>query len=381
MIESISFNGETSQSTNVMSPLGVKRISEVFDNHIQDGINHGDQMVVMRNGQLILERCGGYADTKKKHLVSPEIRFLAFSISKSFISACVFKLVEDDLVDLDGSVAEYWPEFGSQGKETITVRQVLLHQAGLPRRGFLDQIINLSNWEKLTSNLANQKLEYLPGSKTTYHALNFGFILGEVIRRVSGMPVDEYLQKEFLLPLGMVNTSLKTTDYGSNSYARLYSGTLGHQFVAWLFNSPNVRAAVIPAASLHSTAHEIAIFFQMLLNEGQYDGIRFLKPETVRLATSLGFEGFDEALRRTTRWGYGFYLGGDHTLNPDLPDGMGKGSTIDTFGHYGQRTSIAYADKNAGLVVVFLCNQFLSSCDYKNRLREISDAVWDAIED
>ena len=381
MIESISLNSEVSQSINGISPIGIKRISEAFDNQIQDGTNPGAQLVVMRNGELILELCGGYADTKKKHVVSPEIRFLAFSISKSFISACVFKLVEQDLIDLDGSVAEYWPEFGSQGKETITVRQVLLHQAGLPRRGFLDQIINLSNWEKLTDNLTKMKLEYIPGSKTAYHALNFGFILGEVIRRVSGLPVEEYLQKEFLTPLGMVNTSLKTTDYGSNSYARLYSGTFDHQFVALLFNSPNVRAAVIPAASLHSTAREIAIFFQMLLNEGQYDGIRYLQPETVRLATSLGFEGFDEALRRTTRWGYGFYLGGDHTLNPDLPDGMGKGSTIDTFGHYGQRTSVAYADKSTGLVVVFLCNQFLSSYDYKNRLREISDAVWDAIED
>ena len=381
MIESISLNSEVSQSINGISPIGIKRISEAFDNQIQDGTNPGAQLVVMRNGELILELCGGYADTKKKHVVSPEIRFLAFSISKSFISACVFKLVEQDLIDLDGSVAEYWPEFGSQGKETITVRQVLLHQAGLPRRGFLDQIINLSNWEKLTDNLAKMKLEYIPGSKTAYHALNFGFILGEVIRRVSGFPVEEYLQQEFLTPLEMVNTSLKTTDYGSNSYARLYSGTFDHQFVALLFNSPNVRAAVIPAASLHSTAREIAIFFQMLLNEGQYDGIRYLQPETVRLATSLGFEGFDEALRRTTRWGYGFYLGGDHTLNPDLPDGMGKGSTIDTFGHYGQRTSVAYADKSTGLVVVFLCNQFLSSYDYKNRLREISDAVWDAIED
>lgn len=381
MIESISLNSEVSQSINGISPIGIKRISEAFDNQIQDGTNPGAQLVVMRNGELILELCGGYADTKKKHVVSPEIRFLAFSISKSFISACVFKLVEQDLIDLDGSVAEYWPEFGSQGKETITVRQVLLHQAGLPRRGFLDQIINLSNWEKLTDNLAKMKLEYIPGSKTAYHALNFGFILGEVIRRVSGLPVEEYLQQEFLTPLGMVNTSLKSTDYGSNSYARLYSGTFDHQFVALLFNSPNVRAAVIPAASLHSTAREIAIFFQMLLNEGQYDGIRYLQPETVRLATSLGFEGFDEALRRTTRWGYGFYLGGDHTLNPDLPDGMGKGSTIDTFGHYGQRTSVAYADKSTGLVVVFLCNQFLSSYDYKNRLREISDAVWDAIED
>ncbi len=381
MSKSIKPIGESSESINGMSRKGVKRISEIFDNQIQEGIGPGAQLIVMKDGQIILDRYGGYADTKKKHLVSKDTRFLAFSISKSFISACVFKLVEDDRIDLDGHVADYWPEFGCQGKENITIRQVLLHQAGLPKRGMLDQILNLSNWEKLTENLAKKKVEYLPGSKTSYHALNFGFILGEVIRRVSRMPVDKYLHKEYLAPLGMVNTSLKTTDFANNSCARLYSGTLDHQFVAWLFNSPNVREAVIPAASLHSTAREIAVFFQMLLNEGQYNGIRFLQPVTVRLATSLGFEGFDEALKKTTRWGYGFYLGGDHTLNPNLPDGMGKGSTIDTFGHYAQRTSIAYADKRAGLVVVFLCNQFLSSYDYKNRLREISDAVWDAIED
>ena len=381
MSNSIKPIGESSESINGMSRKGVKRISEVFDKQIQQGIGPGAQLIVMKDGQIILDRYGGYADTKKKHLVSPNTRFLAFSISKSFISACVFKLVEDDRIDLDGHVADYWPEFGCQGKENITIRQVLLHQAGLPKRGMLDQILNLSNWEKLTENLAKKKVEYLPGSKTSYHALNFGFILGEVIRRVTRMPVDEYLQKEFLAPLGMVYTSLKTTDFANNSCARLYSGTLGHQFVAWLFNTPNVRAAVIPAASLHSTAREIAIFFQMLLNEGQYNGIRFLKPETVRLATSLGYEGFDEALKKRTRWGYGFYLGGDHTLNPNLPDGMGKGSTIDTFGHYAQRTSIAYADKRVGLIVVFLCNQFLSSYGYKNRLRKISDAVWDAIED
>jgi CubicO group peptidase (beta-lactamase class C family) len=137
---------------------------------------------------------------------------------------------------------------------------------------------------------------------------------------------------------------------------------------------------VIPAASLHSNARDLAEFFQMLLNEGGYAGQRYLEPETVQLATSLGYEGFDESIKKVTRWGYGFSIGGEHALNPDLPDGMGYGSSLDTFGHFGQRTSMAWADKRTGLVVVFLCNRFLSSLDYKNRLREISDTVWDLVE-
>jgi CubicO group peptidase (beta-lactamase class C family) len=364
-----------------MSLDKVNNISEVFDSYIQNGVNIGAQLVVMKHGQIILERYGGYADIRKKYLVSPKTRFLTFSISKSFISACVFKLIEDNLVDLQGSVADYWPEFGTRGKDSIKVRHVLLHQAGLPKRGMISQFLHLSNWERLTKNLANMELEYKPGEKTAYHTFNYGYILGELIRKVTGLPVEAYLQREFLDPLGLVNTSLKASGRAEKSYARLYSGTFGYQFIALLFNSPVVREAVIPAASLQSTAFDLAIFFQMLLNEGNFGGHQFLRPETVQLATSLGYEGFDQGLGRITRWGYGFFLGGVHTLDPYYPDGMGKGSTLDTFGHYGTRTSVAYADNRTGMVVVFLCNQFLSSIEYKERLRKISDAVWDTVGD
>ena len=98
----------------------------------------------------------------------------------------------------------------------------------------------------------------------------------------------------------------------------------------------------------------------MFLNEGFYAGKKYLQPESINLATSLAYEGIDESLGRTTRWGYGFHIGGDHKLNPTLPDGMGYRSSVNTFGHFGQRTSMAWADKSTRLVVVFLCNRFLS---------------------
>jgi CubicO group peptidase (beta-lactamase class C family) len=376
----ITFDGEITRSVPGLAPTRVTRISTIFDRQIQSGLHPGAQLVVILNGQIVLDRWGGYTDSSKKHRVSPGTRFLAFSIAKPFTSMCIFKLIEQNKIDLTTPVAEYWPEFGTQGKEKITIKQVLLHQAGIPRRGMLNQITHISDWERISENLASQRLEYLPGRKTAYHTLNFGFILGEVIRRVSGMDVDEYLHKEFLGELGLVETRMKGVDRGHNSYAQLTSGTLDHRFIAWMFNLSSYRKALSPASSLQTTARELAVFFQMLLNEGLYAGVNFLQPESVRLATSLGFEGFDQSLRRTTRWGYGFYLGGDHELNPHLPDGMGKGSSSDTFGHYGQRTSMALADKKTGLVVVFLCNRFLSFFDYKNRLREITDAVWDALE-
>lgn len=378
--EPIIFNNGITDSKTGISTDGFDYVSEVFDRQLQEGLHPGAQLVVLNNGRVVLDRYGGYTGTSMEYQVTPDTRFLTFSLTKVFTSVCVFKLVDEKLVDLDTPVGYYWPEFSCQGKEGITIKQVMLHQAGLPNRRLVNQIINISDWEKLTLDLARQKPQYDPGSKTAYHFLNFGYILGEVIRRVSGVPVDVYLENEFLVPLGLGNTSMRVSEFGSKSYARLCSGTFAYQLVAGVFNLTSVRSAVIPSASLHSTARELAMFFQMLLNDGKYAGKRYLKQETVCLATSLGYEGFDDSLGRNTRWGYGFFLGGDHTLHPELPDGMGKGSSVDTFGHYGQRTSMVWADKRTSTVVVFLCNRFLSSFDYKVRLQEISDAVWDAVE-
>lgn len=377
----IKFDDAVPRLVNGISTEGVRNICAVFDRQISDGLHPGAQLVVLLNGQVVVDRCGGFADLRSNNAITHDSPFIAFSITKPITSACVFKLIEKGQIELDKPVVDYWPEYGTNGKEKTTIRQVLLHQAGLPRKGILFQIRNVSDWEKVTENIANQKCNYSPGSKTAYHSLNFGYILGEVVRRVSGQHIEDFLKTEFLIPMGLTHTELKINNYRDKSYPRLYSGTLGHQFVAWLFNSPKVRQAVIPAGSLHGTARDLAVIFQLFLNGGIYAGKRFLQPETINLATSLGYEGIDESLGRTTRWGYGFHLGGDHELNPDLPDGMGYRSSVDTFGHFGQRTSMAWADKRAGLVVVFLCNRFLSSIDYKYRLQEISNAVWDALDE
>jgi CubicO group peptidase (beta-lactamase class C family) len=296
-------------------------------------------------------------------------------------SACIFRLIDQGLIELDSPVGNYWREFSCNGKEEITIRDVLLHQSGLPKRGLVNQIMNISNLEKISGELAAQKPEYQPGTKTAYQYLNFGFILGEVVNRVSGLRVDDYLETEFLNPMKISNTCMSVLEPEVELCAQLSSGTLDHQLVASIFNLSKVRQAVIPAASVHSTARELGIFFQMLLNGGKYAGKRYLEAETVQFATSLGYEGYDESINRVTRWGYGFSLGGEHIINPDIPDGMGYGSSLDTFGHFGQRTSMVWADKRTSLVVVFLCNRFLSSTDYKIRLKEISDVVWDVVRD
>ena len=232
----------------------------------------------------------------------------------------------------------------------------------------------------MTRNVANLVAEFPPGSKTAYHTVNYGFILGEVVRRVSGVPIENYLRQHFIDPLGLVNTSLGLPADRRTTVSRLYSGDRNQIGAVTLFNLPMIRGAVLPAATLHSTARELAIFYQMLINEGRYAGKRFLQPETVRVATQLGYEGYDEVIEREMRWAYGFHLGGRYYLNQDR-DGMGKGSSLDTFGHFGQRSCMAWADRRAQLVVAFTCNRLVSKQANQARWIALSDAVWEAIED
>ncbi len=362
------------------SDFDLDSIKKIFDRQIQDGLQYGAQLVVHRFGEVLIDFSGGFTDKSKCEPITPETCFMTFSLTKPYTSACIFKLIEENAISLDDRVGDYWPDFSCRGKENMTIKQVLLHQSGLPKNRLVFQILNSTNWTKIVNDLARQKPDFIPGSMTAYQLLNYGFILGEIVQRVTGSPIDEYLCDQFLKPLGLSRTSMRRVDFQDEQFAPLSSGTLDHQVVAWIFNRKRIRASLLPAASLHSTAREMAVFYQMLLNNGEYEGERFFEPETVNLMTSLGFEGYDHSLGRKTRWGYGFFLGGDHILHPEYIDGMGRGSSIDTFGHYGQRNSMVWADKINGLVVVFLCNRFLSSNDNKIRLHQISNAIWDQVD-
>lgn len=358
-----------------------KQLSSTFDRLIRKDKKIGAQFVVIKDGKIIIDRWGGSADFRHRVPVLPTTKFQAFSISKSLIAACILRLVDSGKIQLDGKVAEYWPEFGENGKGGISIRQVLLHQAGLPRRGIYQQIINIGDLERNISDLAKQYPEYPPGEKTAYHVLNFGFILGEVIDKISGNSLEEFLLTEFSLPLGLKDTSMTLSTQNLDQSARISSGTIDQLPVAWFYNSRKLKQAVIPGGSLHTTARNLAVFFQMLLNEGRYGGIQFLKSKSIQEATSLGYEGYDASYERITRWGLGFNLGGEHDLNNDIPDGMGMGSSVETFGHYGQRSSAAWADKKERIVFVFLCNRLISHIGYKERLRVLSDVVWNELRD
>ncbi len=362
-----------------MSEAGVRRVAEIFSDQIARGLHPGAQLTVLRHGQVMLDCAGGIANVRRGTPVTPETPFMTWSCTKALTGMCVHRLIEEGKIEWDAPVAAYWPEFGCRGKETATIRHVFLHQAGVPARGLYTQWLLWPNWDLVTRNVASLAAEYPPGTRTAYHLVNYGFILGEVVRRVTGLPFRDYLRQTYLDPLGMRHSWLGLPPAMRRQAAGIYCGTPMQRLAVFAFNLPAIRSAVMPAATLQSTARDLAVFYQMLLNGGQYAGRRYVRPETIAAATALGYQGYDATIGVYVRWAYGFHLGGMIPEDRAPGHGMGKGSTIRSFGHFGQATCMAWADPDADIVVTFTCNRLLDEPGVLARYQAISDAVWDAI--
>ena len=379
----LDFSREVAPADAGLSESGVAGILAEFEGQWQRGLHPAAQLVVVRRGRVLLDRAVGRADVRSGRPATPGTPFCAFSFGKMFLGVAVHQLIEAGRIELDAPVAEYWPEFGCKGKQTATIRHAFTHRAGIPLRGLYRQVWGWPDWERTVARVAALPAEWPPGTRMAYHLVNFGFILGEVARRVTGLPVPQLLRERVFEPLGLRDTYLGVPQSELGRVARLYSGHIGTLGAALQFDRPSVRRAVVPAGNLHTTARETATLLQMLLDDGEYAGQRLLRPETVAFATSLGAEGYDETQRGPRRWGHGFQLGGDF----DLGGGqvvrwpMGRGSTPRTFGHFALGSSMSWADPASGLIVVHLTNRLLPSAANTARHLAISDAVWGAAND
>jgi CubicO group peptidase (beta-lactamase class C family) len=290
-MNALDFSHEATPETVGMKPEVVAALGRLFEDQIlRQGLHPAAQLVVLRRGKVVLDRAlgvGRFASVQK------DTPFLAFSVTKPFTGLCVLKLAEENCLELGAPIVRYWPEFGRKGKESATVRHALLHQAGIPAPHLYRQIPLWPFWGAVTRNVANTEAVFLPGSQVAYHLVNFGFILGEVVRRVSGLPVNVYLKRSFLEPLGLDHTTMRLPWRSLAATPALVAEAKALKNTVRVFNLPLIRTSLMPAASLHSTARELAIFYQMLLDGGAYMGQRCLKPETIKAATSPSYEGWD----------------------------------------------------------------------------------------
>lgn len=358
-----------------MDPASVHAAVEWIEARRAHGLL-GAQVVVLRRGEVVLDRVVGLARRKPPMPVTPETLFLLYSLSKPYVALLIHLLAERGLVALDDPVAKYWPEFARRGKGAITIRQVLQHRAGVPLDLSPAALTAMPNWERSVRRMEGLRPRYPPGEVSAYHALTYGYILGEVVRRVSGMPVQDFLEQSLLQPLGLHDTYLGLPPDAWDRRAEVYrvSGVL-EWGSARVFNTRRYRQAVIPAASISSTAHDVALFYEMVRRGGELNGVRVLAPASVAEARRPSSDTErDRATGWRARWAHGFHLGGA-TAPGELAQTMGLKSDPETFGHSGSQCCIAWVDPGRELVFVFLSGRLLPGLAGVQELGELSDLI------
>jgi CubicO group peptidase (beta-lactamase class C family) len=351
---------------------GVDAMWHAVERFYRTGLHPAMQLCVRRHGEVLINRAIGHAagngpDERadaEKTLATTDTPFCIFSASKAVTAMVIHLLDQRHLLHVDDPVSEYIPEFAKHGKSRITIEHVLTHRAGIPNmpEGEL-KLENLAVPERIVQILCDAQPTWTPGRRLAYHAITGGFILGEVVRRVTGKDIRRVLRDAILEPLGFrwMNYGVKARDIGrvARSYftgprpllpfAALARRALGVDFtdVPRLANDRRYLTAIVPAGNTVSTANELSRFYQLLLNQGELDGVRVFEPRTIHRATSeQSYLEFDLTLGVPTRYSMGFMLGGAFGFyGPD---------TAHAYGHLGFINIVAWADPERQVAVALM---------------------------
>ncbi len=327
------------------------------------------QLVVLLDGEPVLDRAMG---------CSRDDLFWLFSAGKPYLAVLVRRLVQDGVLDIDQPVAAYWPEFGAHGKEKVTVRDVLRHRSGVSTAGnpFLDAAF-MPQWDWSLQRLVKARPRNLEPGRTAYGFVSFGFILGEVVQRVTGRPLPEVMRELVLEPLRTRDTYLGLPPGEVRRAVMLRAADVRFAAPSAFVNHPHVRSAVIPAAGVSATARDVATFYETLRRGGTWGDRRLLDADAVA-AMLVPTSGDHKDLFTGTyiRWSEGFQLGGPR-VDPTEVSALGGLSSPSAFGHNGSDVCIGWADPSRGLVFAYLTGCFGDLHHNLRHLADVADAVLD----
>jgi len=361
-----------------------ERFERLFGSHATVGLHHGAQLAVYRDGEPVADLAAGETGPGGDPVTSDQ-RFVLFSSTKPLTGACVHQLVETGDLDYDDPVVEHWPEFdrGDDGKAAVTVRHVLSHQAGIPGGEFDLRTEDWTDWDAAVEAMEAIELAFEPGTHAAYHAMNYGWVLGELVRRVTGDTVGTHLRENVCEPLGMTDTHLGLPEHvdhdvatlvGFDAFDRCREPATGLDAdpadAAGNFNREDFHRAEMPAANGVGTAHDLARFYACIANGGELDGTRILEEPTVAEATSLQTAAErDGTIGAPVRYGLGFFLGGTPF------DNYGPLAPGRVFGHGGLGSSVSWADPETGLAFSYVTNGVRDPYEHRARVNELGAAA------
>lgn len=334
-------------------------VQRLLDRLVAEDKERGLQAAVFFQGELVVHAWAGLADPVRGVAVTGETLFPVFSCGKGVAATLIHRLVVRGLLSYDQPIAAVWPEFSAAGKSGLTLRHALDHSAGLQFMPACTGYAALCDWNAMCSAIARMAPAWKPGSQREYHAITFGWILGEVARRATGRTFEQLLQEEIRAPLGLRNLFMGIPDEAEPRVAELEEVGPAENFPAvacpqsvpnWVqplyqfMNRPDVRRACLPASNGIMTAHDLARHYAALC-PGGVDGVELLPPARVEQA----LEPADSSVPTSMGpMGLGYGLGAEGSV-------MGGRKTC--FGHGGHGGSLGFADPDCGLALAFVRNR------------------------
>jgi len=348
-------------------------VRDAFARNFEEFGEVGAAVALTIDGKPVIDLWGGVADKDTMNPWQRDTIVTVYSTTKGMTTICAHRLVEQGLLDLNAPVAKYWPEFAQAGKADVPVHMLLSHRVGLPTVSEELPEGAIFDWETMTDALARQKPFWEPGTRHGYHGLTFGWLVGEVVRRISGKSLGTFFRDEVALPLGLdfhIGVDPKHDARIATMYTAVVSievaremeqrqqevqermsaellGARGNISSRLAHNSEAWRRSEIPAANGHSDARSLARVYGALACGGSLDGVQVLSPESIARATIEQAAGPDAMLPNATRFAQGFWLSRDGNMGPNPRN----------FGHPGAGGSLGFADPDKRMGFGYVMNQ------------------------
>jgi len=365
---------------------GFEPVRDAFEENFRRYGEVGAAVHVLLDGQPVVDLWGGSADAAGTRAWQADTLVNVWSSTKGCLALAMHTLAGRGLLDFDAPVAQYWPEFAQRGKSGVLVRHLLTHTAGLPAPSMKVPDEALYDWEAMVRALERSELFWEPGTVCAYHAATFGWLNGEVLRRISGQSVGSFIRSQIALPLGAdVYVGLSAQEQLRCAETVPPSGVAAFVFRAALafsggakskaFNNPprpfeavntqRWREAEIPSSNGHASARGLARIYAPLAMGGESNGVRLLSEAAVELAGREQVHAKDPISGTWERRSLGFML--------PVP-GEGDPRPAGVFGHPGMGGSIGFADPSGRVALGYVMNKMIFGPD--TRYRELCGALY-----
>jgi CubicO group peptidase (beta-lactamase class C family) len=365
-----------------LCPPKFAAVRAAFEANFAAGLELGARFAFAIEGEIVVDLIGGWADRAQTRPFAEDTLTPVFSTTKAIAAFMIARLVDEGRLDYRQRVTDLWPEFVARAKAYVTVEQVMSHQAGLPGFEAPMKSSDWFDWELICRKLENTPPMWKPGDQSGYHPVTFGYLAGEIFRRVDGRTMGEALREDIAGPLGLdlwiglpdsehprvadVRRPPALPDLGAITEVKRvafltpWASPGGVSQAEW-------RRAAIPSVTGHATAPALARLMAVLANGGVLDGKRQLSGATIADAARGRGWGEDLVLPYDMVWGAGFIR--NEGLNI-------YGPGRETFGHSGWGGSCAFADPERGLSGAYVMNRQSAELIADARARRLIEAAY-----